>query len=350
MKGVILSGGKGTRLAPVTLECPKQLLPIMGKPILFYSIEYLIKADIHDICIIISRETGDAIKEAVSATDFDANFTFVVQPEPLGLAHAVGMTKEFIGDSEDFVVLLGDNLFDKDLKDMIKTFKSTDASSLVILKYVDSPCAYGVVEFDEKTGQAKKLVEKPQNFVSNYAIVGVYLFKKEIFEAIEKLNPSSRGELEITDALASQVSLGQNVQTYILDSYWYDTGTLTGLIDSNRRLLLHTKKFDNFNAKVTNSYVLGDVTLDKDTKVTNSNLMGPIYVGKNVKITNSVIGPFTSIGDNCVIDNAEIQQSIIMQDTEIEGTQIISSFVYKDSIFQRQPMVLDKVYKEANGN
>lgn len=348
MKGVILSGGKGTRLAPVTLDFPKQLIPVMGRPILFYSIDYLIKANIHDICIVISKETGEAVKKAVSEADFDANFTFVVQPEPLGLAHAVGMTKEFIGETEDFVVLLGDNLFDKDLKDIIKTFKEKDASSLLILKYVDSPCAYGVVKFDPESGQAEQLVEKPQNFVSNYAIVGVYLFKREIFKAIDKLNPSARGELELTDAISRQVDLGQNVQTYVLDSYWYDTGTLTGLIDSNRRLLLHTKKFDNFNAKVVNSYVLGDVTLDKDTKVTNSNLMGPIYVGKNVKIINSVIGPFTSIGDNCVIDNAEIQQSIIMQDTEVEGTQIISSFVYKDSIFQRQPMVLDKVYKEVN--
>ena len=346
-KGVILSGGKGTRLAPITLDYPKQLLPIMGKPILFYTIEYLLKAGIYDICLIVSPETGKTIEAAVASANFDAKFSYVYQPEPLGLAHAVGMSKEFIGDSDDFVVLLGDNLFDKDLRDMMKTFKETDASSLVLLKHVDRPYAFGVVKFDEETGKAQKLVEKPKTFVSNFAIVGVYLFKKEIFDAIDKLNPSARGELEITDAIASQVNLGQNVQTSILDSYWYDTGTLAGLIDSNKRLLLHTSKFDNFNAKVKNSYVLGNVTLEKDTVVTDSNLMGPIYVGKNVKIINSVVGPFTSIGDNCVIDNSEIQQSIIMQDSVLEGTSVISSFVYKDNILQRKPLILDKVYKDG---
>jgi glucose-1-phosphate thymidylyltransferase len=345
MKGVILSGGKGTRLAPVTLDYPKQLLPVMGKPILFYTIEYLLEAGINEICIIVSPETGGLIEEAVKKRNFPASFEFIYQPEPLGLAHAVGMSKGFIGEGEDFVVLLGDNLFDKKLNCLVTTFKETEASSLVLLKEVDRPYAFGVVQFDQETGKAQRLVEKPKTFVSKYAIVGVYLFKYEIFDAIENLNPSARGELEITDAIASQVELGQNVQTSILDSFWYDTGTLPGLITSNTRLLIANKNFDNLGANVRDSIILGDVYISKSSSIENSNIMGPVFIGPNVKIKNSIIGPFTSISENVNLEDAELQQSLIMQNCEIEKSKIISSFLYKDTKIKNQKLILDQIYK-----
>jgi glucose-1-phosphate thymidylyltransferase len=348
MKGVILSGGKGTRLAPVTLDYPKQLLPVMGKPILFYTIEYLLEAGINEICIIVSPETGSLIEAAVKQKSFPATFEFVYQAEPLGLAHAVGMSKGFIDDGDDFVVLLGDNLFDKKLHSLITTFKETDASSLVLLKEVDRPYAFGVVQFDPETGKAQKLVEKPKTFVSKYAIVGVYLFKYEIFDAIANLNPSARGELEITDAIAAQVDLGQNVQTSVLDSFWYDTGTLPGLITSNTRLLIANKNFDNRGADVRDSYLLGDVFIAEGSVIQNCNIMGPVYIGPNTVIKNSTIGPFTSISENTILEDVEVQQSLIMQNCHLERTKIVSSFVYKDTKVKDHDLVLDEIFKGNN--
>jgi glucose-1-phosphate thymidylyltransferase len=347
MKGVILSGGKGTRLAPITLDYPKQLLPVMGKPIIYYTIDYLLEAGVNEIGIVVSKETGPLVEEAVLKKNFPATFKFIYQAEPLGLAHAIGLTKGFIEEKEDFVVLLGDNLFDKKLSSLIKTFKDTDASSLVLLKEVDTPQAFGVVKFDAESGRAKQLVEKPKTFVSKYAIVGVYLFKYEIFEAISALNPSSRGELEITDAIAAQVELGQNVQTSLLDSFWYDTGTLPGLITSNKRLLIANKNFDNRGADVRDSILLGGVQISEGCSIHNCNIMGPVYIGPNTKLKNCIIGPFTSISENNILEDTEIQQSLLMQNCHIENTKIVSSFVYKDTKVINSQMILDQIFNGA---
>lgn len=341
MKGVILSGGKGTRLSPLTDNYPKQLIPILGRPVLLHCIDYLKSAGITDIAIIVGLDKGHIIEAELRKYSLNVNLSFIYQDEPRGLAHAVSLAKDFTKD-DDFIVLLGDNLFDKRLKDLINDFYSSKADTLILLKDVTHPYDFGVVKFDP-SGKALQLVEKPKEFVSNYAIVGVYLFNHKIYQAIESIEPSARGELEITDAIGLQVEQGGKVQTNILDSYWYDTGTRAGLLDANCRMLLASNKVDNINTNIHNSYIFGKVSIDEKSSLENSNLMGPIHIGKNVKIINSTIGPYTSISDNCVIENAEVQSSIIMHGTEIFDSQTISTVVFKESTMHKMPIMLNEL-------
>lgn len=342
MKGVILSGGKGQRLAPITNNYAKQLVPVLGRPILFHCIDYMRRADINDICIILSPHTGKQIEESIAAAKFDARISFIYQEEPLGLAHAINCTKDFVGDS-DFTVLLGDNLFDKPLVDLHETFYKNKSDSLILIKTVDRPYDFGVVQFDE-SGKAQRLVEKPKTFVSNYAIVGVYLFNSKIFDAISKIKPSGRGELEITDAISLQVETGLNVQTERLESYWFDSGTRIGLLDANKTMLIDSSKFDNVNSRVRNSYILGNVAVHNDTVIDDSNIMGPVFIGKNVKISNSIIGPFTTIADGCRVENSELQETVVMEDTRITNSKIYSSIIFRDLNIRHQPLIINQLY------
>lgn len=343
MKGVILSGGKGSRLAPITDNYPKQLVPIMGKPILVHCIEYLQMAGIDEIAIIVG-DKGEMIEEEIKKHDLGLNIQYIYQDEPKGLAHAVSLAKDFT-KNDDFIVLLGDNLFDKRISSLIKRYRETSADSMILLKDVTHPYDFGVVKFDEQ-GRAVQLVEKPKHFVSNYAIVGVYLFNQKIYEAIDNIAPSARGELEITDAIGLQVEQGMQVQTEILDSYWFDTGTRAGLLDANCRMLLSKNKVENNAKKITNSNLIGRVQTRHGTQLKDSNLMGPIYIGKNVKIINSTIGPYTTIGDNCVIENAELQSSIIMNNTNVIDSQIISSLVFKNSELFKEALTINKLLRQ----
>lgn len=344
LKGVILSGGKGSRLSPITDNYPKQLLPILGKPILFHCIEHLRKINVKDIAIIVNPETGNAIQQAVEKRDYPENITFIVQEQPLGLAHAVDCARDFVGKN-DFIVLLGDNLFDRSLKDLVEKFYQSHCDSLILLKRVDRPYDFGVAELDE-AGKVKKIVEKPKTFVSDFAVVGVYLFKPSIFDAIKGLNPSQRGELEITDAIAKQVSLEQSVQTSILESYWFDSGTLHGLLEANKTFLLNSEKFDNMNSKIRDSYLLGNVAVGEGSSIENSKLMGPISIGKNVHIRDTVIGPFTTISDNCIIDNSELQEVVLMENAKIFDSLFVSSIIFKDSVVNAEKPVIGNLYKK----
>jgi len=344
LKGVILSGGKGSRLSPITDDYPKQLLPILGKPILFHCIEHLRKIGVKDIALIINPETGDAIKEAVEKRDYPENITFILQEQPLGLAHAVDCAREFVG-KDDFIVLLGDNLFDKSLKDLVEKFYKSQSDSLILLKRVDRPYDFGVAELDEH-GKVRKIVEKPKTYISDFAVVGVYLFKTSIFDAIKGLNPSQRGELEITDAIAKQLALGQSVQTSILESYWFDSGTLQGLLEANKTFLLRSEKFDNMNSKIRDSYLLGNVAVGEGSSIENSKLMGPVSIGKNVHIRDSVIGPFTTIADNCIIDNSELQEVVLMENVKIFESLFVSSIVFKHSVVNLERPVIGCLYRK----
>ncbi len=341
MKAVILSGGKGSRLSPITDKYPKQLIPVLGKPILFHCIDYLRQADIKDICIIISPETGPCIQEELQNYNYDVQLSFIVQEEPLGLAHAVALAKDFVGQ-DDFTVLLGDNLFDKALTELKESFYESQSDSLILLKEVDRPYDFGVVKFDAN-GKAQQIVEKPKELISKYAIVGVYIFKPNIFDFISKINPSKRGELEITDAIALQVQEGLDVHTSILESYWFDSGTREGLLDANKRYLIAAKKFDNINASIRDSYLLGNIALGEASYIENSNLMGPIYIGKNTRIINSVIGPYTTIADNCVIQNTELQETVVMSNTKILNSNITSSLIFKDLELKNEELIINKL-------
>jgi glucose-1-phosphate thymidylyltransferase len=242
------------------------------------------------------------------------------------------------------MVLLGDNLFDISLRDMILQFHQTKADSLILLKKVDRPYDFGVAEIDEQ-GEVKNIVEKPKTFVSDYAVVGVYIFKASIFSAIEGLNPSSRGELEITDAIAKQIALGQKVQTSVLDSYWFDSGTREGLLDANKTFLLHAHKFDNLSNRIRGSYLLGNVAIGEGSIIENSKIMGPVCIGKNVEIRDSIIGPFTTIGDNSVIDKSELQETILMNSCQIYDSRFVSSVVFEYSDVCKQKMVINQLFK-----
>ncbi len=342
MKGVILSGGKGSRLSPITDNYPKQLIPIIGRPILFHCIDYLRQAGINEICIIISPETGPTIQKELQSYNYDAQISFIVQDEPKGLAHAINLSKTFVG-RDDFTVLLGDNLFDKPLSELIETFKATKSDSLILLKEVDRPYDFGVVKFDAN-GKAEKIVEKPKEMISKYAIVGVYLFNPSIFDFISKINPSQRGELEITDAVALQVAEGRDVHTSILESYWFDSGTREGLLDANKRYLIAAKKFDNINSTIKDSYLLGNVAIGEGSYIENSNLMGPIYIGKNTRIINSVVGPYTTIAANCSIANSELQETVVMESTKITNSNITSSLIFKNLNLRDHELIINKLY------
>lgn len=341
MKGVILSGGKGSRLSPLTDNYPKQLIPIAGRPVLMHCIEYLQNAGITEIAIIVGDDKGHIIENEVRRQNLNLSIQFIYQDEPRGLAHAVGLARDFTKD-DDFIVLLGDNLFDKRLQSLIQEFYANKADTLILLKDVTHPYNFGVVRFDN-SGKAVELVEKPKHFVSNYAIVGVYIFNQQIYQAIDAIEPSARGEYEITDAIAWQVSRGIRVQTNILDSYWYDTGTREGLLDANCRMLLARKSVEAIDTKVESSYLFGKVSSGEKSLITKSNLMGPIFIGKNVKIINSTIGPYTSIGDNCVIENSEVQSSIVMHNTEIIDSQTVGTVVFKESLINKVPMTINEL-------
>lgn len=342
MKGVILSGGKGLRLAPITKVYPKQLLPVIGKPILLHCIENLTSSGITEIAIIVGQDKGKLIEDEVNSYQLGLNIKFIYQDEPKGLAHAIGLAREFTGN-DSFVVLLGDNLFDKKLFSLVENFRKSKPDTLILLKDVSNPYDFGVVKFDDN-GYAVSLVEKPKEFVSNFAIVGVYLFNKKIYEAIDEVKPSARGELEITDAIALQVHKGLKVKTEQLDSFWYDTGTRDGMIDANRRMLLYASKVENLSNKISNSHLFGKLIVGKNSSIENSNLMGPIFIGKNVKIINSTIGPYTSISDNSVIENSEIQSSILMKGTSVLDSNLVSSIVFKDSRIFKEQILLNQIY------
>lgn len=343
MKGVILSGGKGTRLAPLTLNYPKQMVPVLGKPILFHCIEYLRAAGIDDIGIILSPQTGPLIEEKIAQEDFSGlKLTYIYQEEPLGLGHAVYQAKDFIGDTDDFIVLLGDNLFNQDLSELIDKYKTTNADSLILLKEVERPYNFGVAKFNED-GKVEALVEKPKTKVSNFAIVGSYIFNKKIFDYIEKTKPSARGEVELTDAIAHEVDADLNVQTSILENYWFDTGTREGLLDANKKILLSSDFIQKGELEVRNSHLVGKVQLGHGSTVINSNLMGPIFVGKNCRIENSVIGPFTCISDNCSIIDGELQETILMESSEVRESTVVSSVLFKDSLTLNVSEMINKI-------
>ncbi len=341
MKGIILSGGKGSRLAPITDNYPKQLVPVMGRPILFHCIENLRKADIYDIQIVLNPETGKLIEEKVRQEDFGVNISFLYQDAPRGLAHAVGINREFTGD-DDFTVILGDNIFDEPLVKMVKKFYDTKADSLILIKEVDRPYDFGVVKFSEE-GKAEKLVEKPKTFVSRHAIVGVYLFSKNIYKFIDQVQPSPRGELEITDAISAQVESGESVTTHILNSYWFDSGTRDGILDANKTLLIESNKFDNVDSTIRDSYLHGNIAVKEKTVIEGSNLMGPIFIGKNVRIYNSTLGPFTAIADNCIIENSEVQDSIVMESTSVRDSTLISSVIHKNLDICGKQFIINKL-------
>jgi glucose-1-phosphate thymidylyltransferase len=334
MKALILCGGRGTRLKPLTNTLPKHLIPLANKPVLFYVLEQIKEADISDIGIVVSPETGNGIREAVGdGSRWGVGITYIDQPEPLGLAHAVKMAQGFLGSS-CFLLLLGDNIIDCLAGELVNQFKTCGSDALIMLKKVEDARQFGVAEFNEK-GEVVRLVEKPEKPESNLAIVGGYLFSPGIHEAIAQTKPSFRGELEITDAIQKLVEIGKKVDSYILKGWWFDAGTKEGLLAANGAMLDNYIEPDIEGNIDSRSHILGKVEIQPDTQITESIVKGPVSISRGCIIKNSLVGPLVSIGAGATIEDSKIERSIIL-----EGCQIYQTSFLCDSVIGRNAKII----------
>jgi glucose-1-phosphate thymidylyltransferase len=335
MKGLILSGGKGTRLRPLTFTQAKQLVPVANKPVLFYGIEALREAGIKDIGIIVG-DTKEDIQAAVGNGDrWGVSITYIEQDEPLGLAHAVMVAEDFLG-KESFVMYLGDNILKDGIKSLVDDFKKKKPNSQILLTKVPNPQMFGVAELQD--GRVKRLVEKPKKPMSNLALVGVYMFDFHVFEAVKSIKPSWRNELEITDAIQYLVDKGYEVHPHLVTDWWKDTGKIEDILEANR-LILESIEGQHLGKVDERSKINGQVVMEKDVQVKRSIIRGPSIIGEGCLIEDSYIGPFSSIQKNCRIINAEIECSIVMQDSEILdiGHRIDESLIGREVTISKCP-------------
>jgi glucose-1-phosphate thymidylyltransferase len=315
MKGLILSGGKGTRLRPLTHTSAKQLVPVANKPVLFYGIEAIAAAGIREVGIIIAPETGAEIREAVGdGGRFGVAITYIEQDAPLGLAHAVLTAEEFIGDSP-FVMYLGDNLLRDGITELVREFRDNSPDALILLTPVDDPEHYGVAELDGD--RVTRLVEKPEDPPSNLALVGVYMFTSSIFEAGKAIEPSGRGELEITDAIQHLVDSGRRVDSHIVHGWWKDTGQVQDMLDANRLILDDIE--ERHDGELRDCRVEGRVTIEEGAVLERSTVRGPAVIGRGARITDAYIGPYTAIGEDVVIERSEVEHSIVLAGSQVRN-------------------------------
>jgi glucose-1-phosphate thymidylyltransferase len=339
MKGLILSGGKGTRLRPITHTSAKQLVPVANKPVLFYGIEAMADAGIEEIGIIIAPETGDEIRTAVGdGSRFGVRVEFIVQDAPLGLAHAVLTAEPFLG-KDPFVMYLGDNLLQGGIADLVDAFREHDPDALILLTPVPDPQNFGVAETDDD-GRVTRLVEKPPEPKSDLALVGVYMFTALIHEAARAIEPSGRGELEITDAIQWLLDSGRRVEPHVVRGWWKDTGRLDDMLEANR-LILDTLLPD-IQGELIDSQVEGRVVVQAGARLERSTVRGPAIIGAGARITDAYIGPYTAIGEGCVIEHSEVEHSILLEDSSVRhlGGRMESSLLGKNVTVargERQP-------------
>ena len=318
MKALVLSGGKGTRLRPLTFTTAKQLIPIANKPILGYVLDHISQAGIKDAGVIIAPETGKDVKNYVKdGSAWNIKVTYIVQ-EPLGLAHAVKTAKNFLGE-DDFIMYLGDNLVGEGINALLQKFKNKNLDTLILLKEVKDPTRFGIVVLDSQ-GNVTKLVEKPKTPPSNLALVGVYIFSNKIHQAVDIIKPSWRGELEITDAIQEMINLGHKVKAERLDTWWLDTGKKDDILVANAKLLDEYIK-QEINGGIIESKIEGRVTIQETAKIVNSTIRGPCIIGENCLIENSFIGPYTSIGDEAHVIDSSVEYCVILQNALIEGVE-----------------------------
>jgi glucose-1-phosphate thymidylyltransferase len=315
MKGLILSGGKGTRLRPITHTSAKQLVPVANKPVLFYGIEAMAAAGIVDVGIIIAPETGDEIRAAVGdGSRFGVAITYIEQAEPLGLAHA-SLTAEPYLDGEPFVMYLGDNLLQGGITELVTSFRAGAPDALILLTPVEDPQNYGVAELEGD--RVVRLVEKPPNPATDLALVGVYMFTAGIHDAARAIAPSDRGELEITDAIQYLVDAGRRVEPHIVRGWWKDTGRLEDMLEANRLVLDRIEP--RVEGELIDAQCDGRVVVEAGARLERTTVRGPAIIGAGARITDAYIGPYTSIGEGCVISAAEVEHSILL-----EGSQVMN--------------------------
>ena len=314
MKGLILSGGKGTRLRPFTYTGAKQLVPIANKPVLFYAIEDLVQAGITQIGIIVG-DTGEQVRQAVGdGSRFGARVSYIEQDAPRGIAHGIKIARDFIGD-EKFVLFLGDNFIRGGIVPQVAAFRDGTLNAQIILYRMDDPSGMGVAILDGDD-RVTRLVEKPKQFVSPYAVIGIYMFDRHVFEAVEAIQPSARGELEITDTIQYLIDHKLNVGAHRLEGWWIDTGKMSDILEANRLVLdvLETKNEGQIDSA---SVIEGRIVLQKGAVVVNSTIRGPAIIGERTRIENAFVGPFTSIHHDCLIQNCEIENSVVLENSTL---------------------------------
>jgi len=319
LKGIILHGGSGTRLRPLTFSGPKQLIPVANKPVSQYVLEDLVASNVKEIAIVLGETFPELVKEYYKdGSFFNAKITYIHQGKPLGIAHAVGLCEEFVGNNK-FIVYLGDNLLQNGIKEYLEEFLKKDYDAMILLKDVEDPKRFGVAEFDEK-GNLIRLIEKPDIPPSNYALVGIYFFKPIVFDIIKKLKPSWRGELEITNAIQLMLENGYKIGYKKVKGWWFDTGKSDDILAVNAKVLDEKIK-EEINGEIENSKIEGRVKIEGKTKIVNSILRGPSIIGKNCFIENSYIGPYTSIGNDSKIINSSIEYCVILEKALIIGIE-----------------------------
>ena len=337
MKGLILAGGSGTRLRPITHTGAKQLVPVANKPILFYGLEDLAEAGVEDVGIVVG-DTAPEIQAAVGdGSRWGLNVTYLRQKEPLGLAHCVLIARDFLGD-DDFVMYLGDNLLRRGVAQFVERFEADQAATSegpegagppcaqILLARVPDPHRFGVAALGPD-GSVVSLVEKPVNPPSDLALVGVYLFDRHIHEAVRAIRPSARGELEITDAIRWLIDQGHRVRHEVLDGWWKDTGAVAPLLEGNR-LVLEAMEMRLDGLVDPTSQIEGRVVLEAGSEVKGSVVRGPAIIGAGTRIIDSYVGPFTSIERDCEIVDSEIEHSIVMEDSRVIGiNRLVDSLI-----------------------
>jgi glucose-1-phosphate thymidylyltransferase len=340
MKALILAGGAGTRLRPITHTRAKQLVPVANKPILFYGIEAMVTAGITEIGVIVGDTRDEVMTALGDGSQFGAAITYIPQDAPLGLAHCVLIAREFLAD-DDFVMYLGDNLLEQDLGAFVDAFENVrqvasggGPAAQILLKQVPDPQRFGIATLDD-AGHVVELVEKPELPPSDLALVGVYLFTPRIHDAVAAIKPSARGELEITDAIQWLIDEGEQVRCELLTGWWIDTGKLTPLLEANRLLL---EKIETRIDGVVDedSTIDGRVVVAEGAEIVNSTIRGPVAIGPDTRIVDSFVGPFSAIGARCVVEHSEIEHSVLMDDSSvIEIARLEDSLIGSDAVVSR---------------
>ena len=348
MKGLVPSGGKGTRLYPLTYTSAKQLMPVANKPVLFRVIEAIRDAGITDIGIVVG-DTAEEIRRTVGNGDrWEVNITYIPQEAPLGLAHVVKISQDFLGDDR-FVMFLGDNVIQGGISPLIAQFASSEVNSQIVLTRVATPQQYGVAQLDGN-GRIVRLVEKPKEPLSDLALVGIYMFDHHIFEAVNSIGPSWRGELEITDAIQWLVEHGRVVHPYIHSGWWIDTGKPGDMLEANslvlEELTPHVEGYVDRGSEVDSR-----VTIEKGAEVINSVIRGPAIIGEETRIVNAYVGPFTSIYHHVLVENAEISRSIVLEHSQIRDVdrRIEDSLIGRHVVIHRSP-IRPRAYKFTLGD
>ena len=336
MKGLILSGGKGTRLRPLTYTSAKQLVPVANKPVLFYGIEALVEAGIREIGIVVG-DTQAEIRAAVGdGSRWGASISFIEQDSPRGLAHAVLISETFI-DGQPFVMYLGDNLLNKGIVPFVEQFTRLQPAAQILLTPVPDPQMFGVAELND--GKVTRLVEKPKEPKSNLALVGVYMFGPAIFDSVRRIKPSFRDELEITDAIQDLIDRGLTVTPHLVDGWWKDTGKLEDMLEANRLIL------DTFERRIAGqvdeaSRIEGKVVIEEGATITQTVIRGPAIIGAGARLSHAYVGPFTSIMNDVEIRDSEIEHSIVLEGSRIHdlGTRVADSLIGKNVKITRVPV------------